>query len=93
MDAGGFADVYLYEQQMPRRKVAIKVLRDRNLSASSRQVFESEANVMAELSAHPYIVTVYSASVTVDGRPYLVMEYYPGPSLGRRYREKPPSSG
>ena len=89
LGAGGFADVYLYEQQMPRRKVAIKVLRDRNLSASSRQVFESEANVMAELSAHPYIVTVYSASVTVDGRPYLVMEYYPGPSLGRRYREKP----
>ena len=89
LGAGGFADVYLYEQQMPRRKVAIKVLRDRNLSAAGRQVFESEANVMAELSAHPYIVTVYSASVTMDGRPYLVMEYYPGPSLGRRYRERP----
>lgn len=89
LGAGGFADVYRYQEQMPRREVAIKVLRDRNLSVSSRQVFESEANVMAALSAHPYIVTVYSASVTADGRPFLVMEYYPGPSLGRRYREKP----
>lgn len=89
LGAGGFADVYLYEQQMPRRRVAIKVLRDRTLSAESRRVFEAEANTMAELSAHPYIVTVFAASTTVDGRPYIVMEYYPGPSLGRRYRQSP----
>lgn len=89
LGSGGFADVYLYEQQMPRRRVAVKVLRDRTLSADSQQQFESEANVMAELSTHPYIVTIHAASVTVDGRPFLVMEYYPGPSLGRRYRQQP----
>lgn len=88
LGSGGFADVYLYEQRMPRRRVAIKVLRDRNISLESQRTFESEANVMAELSTHPYIVTVHAASVTADGRPFLVMEYYPGPSLGRRYRQQ-----
>lgn len=87
LGSGGFADVYLYEQHMPRRRVAVKVLRERNISAESRQLFESEANVMAELSTHPYIVTVHAASVTAEGQPFLVMEYYPGPSLGRRYRQ------
>ena len=64
LGSGGFADVYLYEQRMPRRRVAIKVLRDRNISLESQRTFESEANVMAELSTHPYIVTVHAASVT-----------------------------
>ena len=40
---------------------------------------------MAQLSAHPSILTVYQASVSSDGRPYLVMELCSA-SLSERYR-------
>jgi hypothetical protein len=40
---------------------------------------------MAQLSAHPSILTVYQASVSSDGRPYLVMELCSS-ALSQRYR-------
>lgn len=87
LGAGGYADVYLYEQAMPRRRVAVKVLRDAGLSASVLQRFRSEANAMAQL-AHPNIVPVYSAATTADGRPYIVMMYYPRASLAERVKRE-----
>jgi hypothetical protein len=42
---------------------------------------------MAQLSAHPAILTVYQASVSADGRPYLVMELCSA-SLSERYRRE-----
>lgn len=48
-------------------------------------MFNAEADILARLSAHPSIVTVYQAGISADGRPYIVMEYCPG-SLARRYR-------
>lgn len=83
--SGGFSDVFVYEQAMPRRRVAVKVLRDA-LSGAARRQFEVEANLMARLSTHPAIVTIYLAGVTTDGRPFLAMEYCPGGSLAARYR-------
>ena len=58
LGSGGFSDVFLYEQKLPRRKVAVKVLLTDQLDQQSRTHFVSEANVMAQLSAHPYIVTI-----------------------------------
>lgn len=84
LGSGGFADVHLYEQAMPRRRVAVKVLFAGLSGSAERQAFESEANLMASLSTHPSIVTIYQADVAPDGRPYLVMEYCPRPNLGRR---------
>ncbi len=75
LGAGGFADVFLYEQEMPRRKVAVKVLLADRITTGAAQEFTDEANVMAMLSTHPAIVTIYQAGVAGDGRPYLVMEY------------------
>ncbi len=89
LGSGGYADVYLYEQAMPRRRVAVKVLRSQTLTDSLASQFTSEANLMAALSAHPYIVTIFGAAVADDGRPYLVMEYYPGANLSVRCRQKP----
>ncbi len=83
LGSGGYADVYLYEQHTPRRRVAIKVLRDQALSPKVVDQFTSEANAMAEL-AHPHIVPVYSAGQAPDGRPYIAMMYYPPPSLAER---------
>ncbi|WP_157008486.1 serine/threonine-protein kinase [Agromyces laixinhei] len=85
LGSGGFADVYLYEQNMPRRLVAVKVLLAEVVTDDLRQMFQAEANLMAQLSSHPSILTVYQASVAADGRPYLVMEYCSA-SLGQRYR-------
>lgn len=88
LGTGGFADVFLYEQQMPRRRVAVKVLLADRLETGAAQEFTDEANVMAMLSTHPAIVTIYQAGVAADGRPYLVMEFCPRPNLQVRARRE-----
>lgn len=85
---GGFADVFLYRQHLPSRLVAVKVLLAAGLSDEVRARFTDEANLMAQLSHHPSIVTVHHASVAMDGRPYLVMEYCSQPGLAQRYRSE-----
>jgi len=85
LGSGGFADVFLYEQNMPRRQVAVKVMLAEVVNDQVRQMFQAEANLMAQLSSHPSILTVYQASVSADGRPYLVMELCSA-ALGQRYR-------
>jgi len=87
LGSGGFADVYLYEQDRPRRRVAVKVLLSDLREEASRASFEAEANLMAQLSTHPYIVTIYEADTTAEGRSYLAMEYCSRPSLDARYRQ------
>ena len=89
LGSGGFSDVFLYEQRMPRRQVAVKVLLAETLTPQTRKQFADEANLMASLSAHPNIVAIYHADVSHDGRPYFVMEYCSGPSLAARYKAKP----
>ncbi len=82
--SGGYADVFLYEQDSPRRRVAIKVLDAAALTSDGVTDYTQEANVMAMVSAHPYIVQVFGTGVSPDGRPYLVMEYYPGLNFQQR---------
>ena len=86
LGSGGFADVYLFEQHLPRRKVAVKVLLPEKMAGASTEQFAAEANVMALLSTHPAIVTIYQAGVSDDHRPYLAMEYCPKPNLQVRSR-------
>lgn len=88
LGSGGFADVFLYSQRMPERDIAIKVIR---ADASDEQniAFEAEANLMAKMSAHPSILSVFGAGVSDDGRSYLIMEYCPPPHLGVRCRKRP----
>jgi serine/threonine protein kinase len=82
---GGFADVFLYEQALPRGEVAVKVLLPGLANNEVREMFLSEANLMSQLKTHPAVVTVHTASIAPDGRPYLVMEYCPW-SYGTRYK-------
>lgn len=86
LGSGGFADVFLYQQDMPRRTVAVKVL-STQVGGANAAAIDNEADVMASLSAHPSILTVYEASISADGRPYMVMEFCPG-SLNVRYRNE-----
>ncbi|WP_166979966.1 serine/threonine-protein kinase [Paramicrobacterium fandaimingii] len=86
---GGFSDVYLYHQQLPNRFVALKVLRTDALSEALRRQFTAEANLMARVSSHSAIGTIFSAGVDAEEQPYLVMEYCSGGSLGARFRHAP----
>ena len=83
---GGFADVFLYRQHLPRRDVAVKVLLAGSLDDDVRERFQTEANLMAQLSHHPSIVTIHHAAIAADGRPFLVMEYCSRAGLAERYR-------
>ncbi|TPW75999.1 serine/threonine-protein kinase [Schumannella soli] len=87
LGSGGFADVFLYEQNMPRRQVAVKVLLNEVVNENVRQMFQAEANLMGQVSAHPSVLTVHSAGVSADGRPYLVMELCSA-MLSERYRRE-----
>ncbi|MFW6774510.1 serine/threonine-protein kinase [Nocardioides sp. CPCC 205120] len=93
LGSGGFAHVFLYEQEWPRQRVAIKVVRpDVPLTEREKRLFTAEADAMARLADHPYIVSVITAGITspADGsRPYLVMRYCPPPDLGLRVRTRP----
>ena len=88
LGSGGYADVYLYEQQSPRMPVAVKVLKSEGLTDALRQQFVDEADTMAQLGDHPYIVQVFRSGTSEDGRPYLVMKYYPPPNLAARAKQQ-----
>jgi len=85
LGSGGYADVFLYEQHLPRRPVAVKIMHAPVDDPAARARFESEANLMAALSTHPSIVTIHHAAVADNGRPYLVMEYCSLPTLAEAY--------
>jgi len=86
LGSGGYSDVFLYEQEMPRRPVAIKVLVADRLDDRTRRLVSDEANAMAAVSTHPYIVTIFQADIGLTGNPYLVMEFYPRPNYSVRCR-------
>lgn len=86
LGTGGFSDVFLYEQDFPKREVAVKVMLDASGDSDQLKMFATEADALARLSAHPAILTVFQASRATDGRPYLVMEYCPD-SYATAYRE------
>jgi tRNA A-37 threonylcarbamoyl transferase component Bud32 len=77
---GGMASVYLADDRVLQRQVAVKVLRPPDAQDPSFvERFRREARAAARLS-HPNIVTVFDSGS--DGElHYLVMEYLPGESL------------
>jgi serine/threonine protein kinase len=79
---GGMGVVYLGRQTYLDRQVAVKVLLLSQADRAGDYVkrFQREARILAGL-AHPHIVACYSAGVTPDGNPYLVMEFIDGPDL------------
>jgi len=88
LGSGGFADVFLYEQDLPRRVVVVKVLTSDAVNPEVLRAFNAEADILARLSTHPSIVTIYLASIAADGRPYFVMEFCPD-TMSARYKRGP----
>ena len=79
---GGAAVVYLARQESLDREVAVKVLRRDVEDPKVWGEFRREAHTIARLSAHPNVVTVYTAGRSAVGQPYLVTEYLDRGSLG-----------
>ncbi|MDY2941357.1 MAG: serine/threonine-protein kinase [Varibaculum sp.] len=83
---GGFADVLRYRDSLGR-DVAVKVLRQ-GVDEKAIGGFEQEAMLMAKLSNHPNIVSIYQFGVDGNDRPYLIMEMYPSGSLADDIRNR-----
>jgi tetratricopeptide (TPR) repeat protein/predicted Ser/Thr protein kinase len=80
---GGMGTVYEAEQESPRRRVALKVVRG---GLSSREVlkrFERESQALGRLQ-HPGIAQVYeagSADIGLTSQPFFAMEFIQGAPL------------
>src|SRR3984957_574447 len=75
---GGMGQVWLAEQISPvRRSVALKLIRAGMYDESVVHRFRGERQSLAIMD-HPTIAKVFDAGTTLQGQPYLVMEYVPG---------------
>jgi len=77
---GGMGAVYRARQVALDREVALKILpRELGEEPEFRRSFQTEARAMARLN-HPNLIGVHDSG-SVDGMPFIVMEYVPGKSL------------
>ena len=83
---GGFAVVYRGHQEGFGRLVAVKVLARHDVDERTRRRFARECELMGALSWHPSIVVVYDNGITVEGQPFITMEYLADGSLADRFR-------
>src|SRR5258708_35531831 len=87
LGSGGSSDVYLAEDSMLRRKVALKILRRRDADASQLRCFEREARCASMLN-HPNIVTVFDVGYE-DDLQYIATEHVDGETLRERLDRGP----
>ena len=83
---GGMADVYLAQDTLLQRRVVLKLmLPDLAVNEEITARFQREAQTTAQLE-HPNIVQIYTIGQTLDGQPYLALQYISGGSLGEFLR-------
>ncbi|MEM1331478.1 MAG: serine/threonine-protein kinase [Planctomycetota bacterium] len=86
---GGMGVVYEAEQDNPKRRVALKVIRDGLASHEMRRRFRRESHLLGQLR-HPGIAHVYEAGTErVNGLelPFFAMELVDGDTLGTHLRD------
>ena len=84
---GGMGSVWLAQDRLLAREVALKFIAHAEPDAATRERFAIEARAAARL-AHVNVVTVHRFG-EVAGRPYLVSEYIRGESLDRLAKPVP----
>ena len=87
---GGMGIVYEAEQDSPRRRVALKVVRAGLASRELLKRFERESQALGRLQ-HPGVAQVYEAGSADTGlgpQPYLTMEFIEGRPLGESRRRR-----
>jgi tetratricopeptide (TPR) repeat protein len=82
---GGMGAVYEAEQDNPRRRVALKVIRPGLVSPSLLKRFAQEAQILGQVQ-HPGIVQIYEAGVAEDGWPFFALELVRGMDLNEYAR-------
>jgi serine/threonine protein kinase len=88
LGVGGMGEVYQARDMKLGRDVAVKVLRSDVANDAQRLArFEREARLLASLN-HPHIAALLGMEEN-DGRPFLVMELAPGPTLAERLADGP----
>ena len=78
--AGGMGIVYEAQQDQPRRRVALKVLRSGLATEAALRRFAHEPEILARLH-HPAIAQIYETGTHEEGAlrlPYFAMEFVPG---------------
>ncbi len=85
---GGMGEVYLAQDQVLDRKVALKLLPETaQQDADSRKRFLCEAKAAAALD-HPFVCRVFETGES-SGKTFIVMEYVPGETLRSRMARGP----
>lgn len=88
LGAGGMGEVYLAEDTLLNRKVAIKLLPEKLIAddkAGKRLIREAHAAATLD---HPNICSIYEVAEE-DGRTFIVMQYVEGETLATRLARKP----
>ncbi|MEM6795337.1 MAG: serine/threonine-protein kinase [Acidobacteriota bacterium] len=77
LGSGGMGQVFLAEQEEPRRKVALKLIRSEAVSEAAIERFRAEQLALARLN-HPNVAQLLDAGVTAEDRPFFAMELVDG---------------
>lgn len=86
---GGMGVVWEAEQDQPRRRVALKVIRhDHVVDEIHVRMFRREAETLARLK-HPNIAAIYESGHTDDGHDYFAMELVRGVTLDQWLAARP----
>src|SRR5512140_1478921 len=81
LGAGGMGEVYLAQDTLLERPVALKVMSpELAKDTNQRKRFRTEAKAVSGLS-HPHICVIHEVGETGDARPFLAMEYVEGQTL------------
>ncbi len=75
---GALGEVYLCRDVLLKKKVAVKCLL--NVTGDRVVSFQNEAKIVSKLN-HESVISVMDFGITNSGRPFMVMEYFPGKSL------------
>jgi serine/threonine protein kinase/tetratricopeptide (TPR) repeat protein len=89
LGSGGMGVVWLAERTdgLIHRQVALKLPHGAWKRAGLAERMAREREILATLS-HPHIAHLYDAGVTVDGQPYLAIEYVEGQRIDAYCREQ-----
>jgi eukaryotic-like serine/threonine-protein kinase len=86
LGAGGMGVVLLATHTTIGNKVALKFLRAASASSVDTERFLREARAAGRLSSE-HVARVYDAGTTVDGMPFIAMEFIEGGDLSKRLED------
>lgn len=89
LGSGGMGDVFTAVDLQTNERVALKVLRRKQMKGDAEARFRREVDILAAAN-HPCIVEVRSFGHTHDGTLWLAMEYLQGETLRERVKRRGP---